>query len=503
MASQVAILHGWSDTSKSFRPLVAFLDANGFKSVPLWLGDYISLDDDVRIEDVAKRMQQVIQDKMANEGLKAPFDLIVHSTGGLVARQWLADFYPDGKGCPVQRIVMLAPANFGSKLAALGQSMLGRVIKGWKNWFHTGKEMLRGLELASPYQWALAQRDLLAAEAGAIGPTPYGKQGVWPFIIVGSHPYDDKLRQIVNESGADGTVRAAAANLNARGVTVDFASNEDDPAITLWEARFGDMAFPLAVLPDRDHGSIIDPNSPGYSSDKPTQQLLGKLILDALNCESFDTYRQMAVLTSPAAPGLSPWRKLLSGTPTWADITEATAALGQDDAERGAVFGGDAPPAEYFHQYLQVIVHVVDDHGSDVADYYLEFFAPEAKTDAEAVYFQTKVMEDVHPYGENGSYRCLFVDRTDLLNVYYSKIPPSGKKQLAMSISAVRPGDNVSYFHNSVRGAAGYMVVHRQEEVDPTSRWLKRNCTHFVKIIIPRVPEDKVFTLTKLPRGGR
>src|SRR5437763_322095 len=135
MPRQVAIMHGYSDNSKSFKPLVSFLDSNGFDTVPLWLGDYISLDDDVRIEDIAKRMQQVVLDTMANAGLVAPFDLIVHSTGGLVARQWLTTYYPNGKNSPAKRLVMLAPANFGSKLASMGQSLLGRVIKGWKHWF--------------------------------------------------------------------------------------------------------------------------------------------------------------------------------------------------------------------------------------------------------------------------------------------------------------------------------------------------------------------------------
>ena len=39
MPRQVAILHGWSDTSKSCEPLVMFLDESGFDPVPLWLGD--------------------------------------------------------------------------------------------------------------------------------------------------------------------------------------------------------------------------------------------------------------------------------------------------------------------------------------------------------------------------------------------------------------------------------------------------------------------------------
>lgn len=501
MPRQVAILHGWSDTSDSFRPLASFLDDNGFRPVPIWLGDYISLDDDVRVEDVAKRFHEVMQGKMLTDGLKAPFDLVVHSTGGLVARQWLTTYYPDGTNCPVKRLVMLAPANFGSRLAALGQSMLGRLIKGWKNWFHTGKEMLAALELASPFQWNLAQSDLFAPTGATAPISPIGEAGVWPFVIVGSHPYKDKLRQIVNEDGTDGTVRVPAANLNARGVTVDFAADEESPVLTPWKSRFGEMQFPLAVLPDRDHGSIIEPDSPGYSSDPPTQQLLGKVIIQALNCETLDAYKALSIVT-PRNPVL-PWRDLIKAGPTWADITDATAALAENDDERSALFGGNPPPPEYFHQYMQIVAHVVDDHDLDVADFFLEFFAPEAKTDTDAVYFHTKVLEDVHPFGTNEAFRCLFVDRTDLVNVYYSKIPPSGEKELAMSISAVRPGDNIGYFHNSKLGAAGHMVVHRQDESDPSSRWLKRNCTHFVKIVIPRVPEDQVFKLTKLPRGSR
>ena len=245
MPRQIAILHGWSDTSKSFEPLVTFLDENGFDPVPLWLGDYISLDDDVRVTDVAKRMQQVIQDQMSKDGLAAPFDMIVHSTGGLVARQWLGDYYPDGQNCPAKRLVMLAPANFGSKLAAMGQSMLGRVVKGWNNWFHTGKEMLKELELASPYQWDLAQHDLFGPEPLHPGSSPYGGNSVWPFVIVGTHPYASGLRQAINENGSDGTVRVAAANLNARGVTIDFASNEESPPVTPWTSAASCSPYPV------------------------------------------------------------------------------------------------------------------------------------------------------------------------------------------------------------------------------------------------------------------
>jgi hypothetical protein len=48
---QAVVLHGWSDDSESFEPLIAFLKRNGYAVIPLFLGDYISLRDEVRIED--------------------------------------------------------------------------------------------------------------------------------------------------------------------------------------------------------------------------------------------------------------------------------------------------------------------------------------------------------------------------------------------------------------------------------------------------------------------
>src|SRR4051812_31253352 len=172
MPAQVAIIHGWSDRSESFHALRDFLVARGFGATEIWLADYLSMEDDVRVEDVAKRMQAVLLGLVETGKLTKPFDLIVHSTGGLVAREWIDRFYPKGVDCPAKRVVMLAPANFGSALAHLGKSMIGRITKGWDNWFQTGTEMLRGLELASPYQWDLACRDLLdpAAEGASTGP---------------------------------------------------------------------------------------------------------------------------------------------------------------------------------------------------------------------------------------------------------------------------------------------------------------------------------------------
>lgn len=473
---QVLILHGWSDTSKSFHFLADFLGKNGYSAIPIWLGDYISLDDDIRVADVAKRMGEVIDEMINAKQLDKSFDMIVHSTGGLVAREWLTSKYRDNVvKCPMKRLIMLAPANYGSKLAATGKSFLGRVVKGYNNWFHTGTGILNDLELASPYQWELAQRDVLVPEGAAATPGYYGGEDrVWPFVIVGTHPYTNLLRQIVNENGADGTVRVCAANLNTRGMTIDFRETDPKKMSATWESRLklangDDFDVPLAVLPTRTHGSIIDPdrNAPDNKEDiaesDAEKAVLGKLILEALKCDSFKSYQNIQV--------------------KWNKLTEETAHR-------------DTQTPDIFHQYLQINFFVVDDFGQPVPDYFIEFFSGTSKSYTDAnVYLHSHVIEDVKTNSQSAALRNIYIDRTDLMEGYYAMLPKGAEPRLYLSISAASPGINIKYFERERDGASGQITVHL--EGDATQRWLKRNTTHFVKIIIPRMPNKNVFKVNK------
>jgi len=472
MPRQILIIHGWSDSSASFRPLASFLSANGYQPKLLWLGDYISKDDDVGVPDVAKRMAEVIDAMIASRELEASFDMIVHSTGGLVARQWLTTRYRGmAEQCPVKRLVMLAPANYGSKLAAAGKSFLGRVIKGYDNWFESGRTILDNLELASPFQWQLAQRDILIAPGGDAA-RYYGSDRLWPFVISGTHPYTSLLRQIVNENGADGAVRVCAANLNAHGVTIDFRERTPDRLFRVWPLRL-ECKVPLAVLPTRTHGSIIDPkrssrgNREDIAESEPERQQLGQCLLAALACKDFDEYRAISE--------------------NWEAISEATAE------RRNRV-----PPPErvdFFHQYMQMNSAVIDDHGYPVRDYFLEFFSGTSRAHDEAnVYLHRKVLEDVKINTRDASLRNLYFDRTALFEGYFRLLPSGTPPTLFMSISAASPGDNVNYFESEKVGAQQQVAL--SLEGDRSQRWLQRNSTHFVQIIVPRMPRAKVFRLT-------
>ena len=474
--NQVVILHGWSDTSDSFASLAKFLEARSFRILDLFLADYISMDDDVSIEDAAKAMQAAVQAKIAATELKPPFDLIVHSTGGLVARTWLSAYCAgmNSGQMPVQRLVMIAPANFGSKLADVGQTILGRVVKGWDHGFHTGKLMLDSLALGSPFHWDLASRDLFASDAGDAAPV-YGGELVWPFVIVGSMPYQHGLRQMVNESGSDGTVRVAAANLNAYGATLDFTRDQAPTVMRMtggaasvdaaqgalipWKRNYDEaMAFPLAVMAHRDHASITDPTILGDGETVEQQAQFRNCMLDALGCISYARYQELQ----------QAWRRL-------SDAVQDPASADADH-----------------HMHLQINVRVVDEHGKPVTDYMIEFLAPNyaQNTDLTGL-FHDKVIKDVHKNGQDASVRTIYIDRQRLFELFYVQIPAGQPKELRLSISATSPGDNVKYFADAF-GGKGEFVVHSQDQAD---RWLQRNATHFLKIVIPRIPSEDVFRL--------
>ncbi|TVR10669.1 MAG: hypothetical protein EA385_02985 [Salinarimonadaceae bacterium] len=472
MNRQIAILHGWSDNSKSFRPLRSFLADRGFEMKAIWLGDYVSKDDDVRIEDAARRMQEVVSEKIASGELKAPFDLIVHSTGGLVAREWLVANYPDGKGAPIKRLIMLAPANFGSRLASLGKSMIGRIAKGWNNWLETGKGMLDALELGSAYQRRLALRDLFDQTGGG-AEGPYGARKVWPFVITGTRGYPSMMRQIVNEQGADGTVRAAAANLNAIGMTLDFSENGEIPALRAWTPRAGDFPFPFAALADRDHTSVTLPEKASGAAAEDDR--LGELLLEALGCDSAEAYRRIEA--------------------KWRALSEATAGLARDPEANRAFFGGRPPAGESFRQHMQIVAHVRDDHGASVDDYFIEFFSPDQGGVQDIVLFQREVLRHVHVNKLDASMRCLYIDREALRSVFYQRY-----RRLAVSLSADAPGRNVAYFDAEREGARGDLVIHARDEealAELGPERLLRNKTHFVDIVIPRRPKRGVFKLNR------
>jgi hypothetical protein len=132
-------------------------------------------------------------------------------------REWLDRHYVrPGRldDCPLGHLVMLAPANFGSALAQLGKGRLAG-MKAWFQGVEPGTGVLDWLELSSPESLALNLR--WTDEYAALKLTARANP-VFPFVLSGD-AIDSKLYDHVNsytgETGGDGVVRLASANLDA------------------------------------------------------------------------------------------------------------------------------------------------------------------------------------------------------------------------------------------------------------------------------------------------
>ena len=74
-----------------FGPLCKALQARGVAAIDLNVGNYVSLNNEITIKDIAEGLDRAFR---LNEKLNGAqeFDAIVHSTGMLVVRSWLTNY---------------------------------------------------------------------------------------------------------------------------------------------------------------------------------------------------------------------------------------------------------------------------------------------------------------------------------------------------------------------------------------------------------------------------
>jgi len=201
----------------------------------IYLGRYISFNDEVRLDDVSRAMQAAVQEQIPQN---TKFICITHSTGGPVVRNWHHLFYENqNTGCPMSHLIMLAPANNGSALAQLGKTRLSRV-KSWFDGVEPGQRILDWLELGSSEAWELNKNWIFN------GAAQISERGIFPFVLIGQD-IDRKLYDHINsytgELGSDGVVRTASANLNE-----DYILLKQEPPLSNGNSR-GSVADKLEV----------------------------------------------------------------------------------------------------------------------------------------------------------------------------------------------------------------------------------------------------------------
>ncbi|WP_321493394.1 hypothetical protein [uncultured Desulfobacter sp.] len=251
---QLIFVHGWSVTNTYTYGNLPRALSHAAAGVGLsldiqhiYLGRYISFNDNVTMDDIARAMDRALRDLPGNSDAHiAPFSCITHSTGGPVVRSWVDRFYGARQldALPLKHLVMLAPANHGSTLAVLGKARVGR-IKAWFSGIEPGQRVLDWLGLGSEGQWELNHTwldyDMTAAS-------------FYPFVLTGQgidHKFYDFINSYLVEKGSDGVIRVAGANLNYSWVSLvqslDDEIRKQPRTLRLKLARDGGIKHPQPV----------------------------------------------------------------------------------------------------------------------------------------------------------------------------------------------------------------------------------------------------------------
>ena len=455
MASKLLIIHGYSDGATSFTALRDFfVESGAYSRDHIFLLNYDSLDDESTFEDFADKLDEDCQKLFNGERI----DVACHSTGALVARAWLRLHYRRQRDAgvkaptsPVEHLLMFAPANFGSDLARLGQSFLGKFRSTFFNSNHqredfmeSGRIVLQGLEPASPFQWSLSGDDL---HGDGYFNVALGEGKVcFPFVFAAGRAYGGLQGRLIparGKAGTDGTVRICGTSLNTRKCVVDFARPVVRPA---WVKERKFSVIPFAIFGEFTHGSIVD----AEKAFKTGVNSAGGLALEAAKAKS---------------------------------LAEYTALAGRFDEALKQKHTGD--------DYQQFFFRVFDDVGFTISDYYVDFYVvlPSGEIDGKlTAEFDKEFESEFTRHSADSSCRVLLLNVTNLRK-YLQKVRQA-RARLVFDIAAKSPNPQVNYL-------PGYAVVFDGAGTAPGGEptFLYPNTTTLVEIILNRVESDKVLHL--------
>ncbi len=392
MPRPIVLIHGYSAGGLDFAPLCNKLTAAGISAVDLNIGNYVSLNNEITIKDIAEGFDRALRNN-PRLNQEQEFDAIVHSTGMLVIRSWLTNY-----GAAVthnvrlkrlKHLIGLAPATWGSPQAHKGRTWIGALVKGDKepgpDFMNAGDEVLDGLELGSRFTWDLAHGDLL-------GDAPYygaGPETPYVCVFIGNTSYTG-ISSVANDPGTDGTVRWAGCGLNTRKISLDLTrtpiGEDGKPAsrvtITPWAGR---VDIPMIPVEGRNHATLIS---------NPDDAMV-KEMLTFLNVADEPGYQ--AWVDAAQKSGEQALQKML--------INPGKDAAGVGGAFK-SVFGhlfqaGDQP----MDGWQQFVVHARDERGDPVTDYLIDVLRKEGDNWVEFAEMYT----NVHAYGADASFRCFHI----------------------------------------------------------------------------------------------
>jgi cell division protein ZapA (FtsZ GTPase activity inhibitor) len=454
----VIFVHGWSVThTNTYGELPQWLESqskNGTLDIQvgtIYLGRYISFDDTVTVDDIARAFDQAVRDEIADKLQDGErFACITHSTGGPIVRKWIDLYFKNNLAkCPLSHLIMLAPSNHGSALAQLGKSRLGR-IKSFFEGIEPGQQILDWLELGSDMSWQLNE-SWLEHECTA--------HGIYSFVLTGQkidRQLYDAINSYTGEAGSDGIVRVAATNMNYSLLKLHQEGNNGENLVVAKMLRTQPMAF--GVLPGCSHSGnnigIIRSVTMTNAATHPTA-------IWVLRCLQVRTPRSYNTLAKELDK-----------------LTQETQKNEHIEDVKTLIF-----KREYItNRYSMIIFRLIDDRGNHLADYDLYLTAG------------PKYSEEALPTG-------FFVDRQ-------RNIRNRGKLTYFLDYDIMETGLNTpqmqgnlgfrikAYPESSDQALAYYRVLDFHSSLADINQILRPNETVMVEIMLQRRVDKAVSRIT-------
>ncbi len=487
----IVFVHGWSVTNTNTYGGLPVRLRNEARAAgidvqieEIFLGKYISFHDEVRVPDISAAFRAAVADQLAGslkDGKR--FACITHSTGGPVIRDWWNRYYlsKERSGvCPMSHLIMLAPANYGSALAQLGKGRISR-MKSWFGGVEPGQGVLDWLELGSAEAW-----DLNEAWIRSSG-NQISKRGVFPFVLTGQsidRAFYDHLNSYTGESGSDGAVRVAAANVMGRYINLVQEKPQPKPgkkgefiADTLKRAEFEESPpCPLRVVGGKSHSGkdmgIMRSVKVKQGGKKSAETL--KAILACLEVKSRAQYMDLC------------------------DRFENETAAVQTDETLEVDDRRLRPDKRFFHDpHSQVIFRVRDTEGHPIADFDLVLTAgPDGDPNHLPSGFladrqRNKVNPETITYFFNHSVMKGAPEVKDKKgNVVREKLKSSGMLGIR-----IIPRPSSGFVH--------YLPCEIKATRDLLEKVLKPNSTTLIDIRLRRIVRKNVFRVEKLTRATK
>lgn len=470
-------------------------DQFGVQVEELDLSRYISLEDGITIDDISRAMNRTLEREFPHL-LEGGCNVIVHSTGALVVRNWLRRYWDESKPCPMERVIHLAGANFGSGWAHIGRTQLAKWVRLIFQRVERGINVLNALELGS--SWTLEMHRELEAKIKSAAPENQPLE----FCLIGSQRPDEFSPipiKYATEEATDGVVRVAGGNLNYSYLKLEPKMHVKEmphaEVMAMAKKGFGLTSRSVRnpnLAPEQKVGSDHYVVREGWQSRPAPFSVI-------FDCSH--TYKSSSIVDGerPRAQVLDLMSKAFeTSSNSLADAidyfetsNEQTLERARNIAEGRYLAVVKIPRRPQYNQYCQIIFRVFDQDGSPVKSFnvYFNSFGGEDKPDA----LINSYFKDGHPNSISPNTITFYIQR-HVWEQTGRKVQEGRWKDIVNDLHGVDLEiDATDHGNNLVQ----YLPLRYRLDQATLRDWLKPNQTTIVDVHLYRMPSDKVFRVVE------